>query len=57
MKIQPKKLCMKHRPVEASSGVIYFLDELIEILKSENPVCLITGRPLTDKIEDFPDSF
>lgn len=56
-KIQPKKLNLNHRPVKASSGVIYFLDELIEILKSENPVYLITGRPLTDKIEDFTDSF
>lgn len=53
-KIQSKKLDKQHRLYKASSGAFYFLDELIDILKSsDNPVCIVTGNPLTEKLEDL----
>lgn len=40
--------------VMASSGVFYYKDELRELVSSsENPVCTITGKILTEKLEDL----
>jgi hypothetical protein len=38
----------------ASSGAIYDRDELRElVISSRNPICVITGKPLTETEEDF----
>lgn len=40
--------------VMASSGVYYDRNELIQLLRSNpNPICVITGKPLTDKLENL----
>jgi hypothetical protein len=39
----------RERQVMASTGVIYDRDELHRLLTaSSHPICVITGRPLTD---------
>ena len=41
-------------PVRASSGVWYERRELLQLINTNrNPVCVITGMPLTDKAEDL----
>ena len=51
------KPLQKDKMVMASSGVYYDRDELKQLVASnKNPVCLITGKPLTERPEDLdPD--
>ncbi|OHS97423.1 hypothetical protein TRFO_09408 [Tritrichomonas foetus] len=40
--------------VKSSTGVFYKREELKQILKcSKNPICVVTGKPLTEKLEDI----
>lgn len=44
---------IKH-PIKASTGVFYEKDELIQLISSSpNPICVVTGKPLTEKLEDL----
>lgn len=41
-------------PVFSSTGVIYEREELLHLLKTnEHPICVVTGRELTEKPEDI----
>ncbi|KAK8896924.1 hypothetical protein M9Y10_014850 [Tritrichomonas musculus] len=41
-------------PVRSSTGVIYEREELRQHVKAnQNPICVITGRPLTEKVEEI----
>ena len=41
-------------PVFSSTGVIYEREELLHLLKTnEHPICVFTGRELTEKPEDI----
>jgi ubiquitin-protein ligase len=48
------KVIPVEKRVVASTGVIYDRDTLRQLLSSSpNPICLITGRPLTDNLTDL----
>jgi ubiquitin-protein ligase len=48
------KFIPKDRQVLASSGVLYDRDELRKLLQSSgHPTCVITGRPLTDDLDEI----
>lgn len=48
------KIIKKEQIVMASSGVYYDKDELKQLIASKkNAVCIITGKILTEKLEDF----
>jgi ubiquitin-conjugating enzyme E2 D/E len=48
------KAIPRERQVRASSGAIYDREELRQLVtSSRNPVCVITGKPLTETEEDF----
>ena len=41
-------------PVLASSGVFYEREELLQLVSSSsNPICVITGRPLTEQADEI----
>jgi hypothetical protein len=40
----------------ASSGAMYNIDELWQLLAtSANPICVVTGKPLTERLRDLPN--
>jgi hypothetical protein len=44
----------KDKQMRASSGVLYNRDELKQyILSTQNPICQITGKPLSETAADF----
>ena len=44
------------RRVISSTGVIYDREELKQLISSNrNPICVVTGEPLTEKLEDLED--
>jgi ubiquitin-protein ligase len=44
------------KKVLSSTGIFYNRDELRQyILSTPNPICAVTGQPLTETIEDFKD--
>ena len=50
------KPLQKGKTVIASSGALYDKDELKQLVSSNrNPICVITGKPLTERPEDFND--
>jgi ubiquitin-conjugating enzyme E2 D/E len=45
----------KDKQIRASSGVLYNRDELKQyILSTQNPICQVTGKRLTETAADFP---
>lgn len=44
----------KENLVMASTGVYYDKEELRQLVASnKNPICVVTGKPLKEKLEDF----
>ena len=44
----------KNNLIMASSGVYYNKEDLIQLISSnKNPICVVTGKILTERIEDI----